>query len=55
MLHVREDFEDATGSKWAAVLNVGRLYMQGLYRVLNMAEYGLKCLNNEYTSGMNMP
>ena len=55
ILHVREDFEDASGSKWAAVLNMGRLFMQGLYRVLNMSEYGLTCLNNENTSGMNTP
>ena len=38
-LHVREAFEDASGSKYARVLNMALLYMQGLHKVLNI------CLN----------
>ena len=30
------------------VLNMARLYMQGLYRVLNMPEYGLICPSNAW-------
>ena len=45
ILHVRQVFEDASGSKEARVLNIARLYMQGLHRVLNMPEYAPTCLN----------
>ena len=37
---------DASGSKCAKVLNMARLYMQGLCKVLNMSEYGSIVLNN---------
>ena len=33
MLNVRQDFEGAFGFKQARVLNMARLYMQGLRRV----------------------
>ena len=36
-----DPFEDASGSKFARVLNMARLYKEGLHRVLNMSEYGL--------------
>ena len=39
-------FKDALASKCARVLNMAWLYMQVLYRVLNMSEYGSLCLNN---------
>ena len=38
-LHVRQAFEDTSGSKCVRVLNMARFYMQGLYRVLNMLKY----------------
>ena len=40
ILHVRQDFKDAWGSKQARVLNMARLYMQGLRRVPNLSDYG---------------
>ena len=33
-------FGDASGSKYVRVVNMARLYMQGLHIVLNMCEYG---------------
>ena len=46
ILHVQRDFEDASGSKKARVLNMERLYMQGLCRVPNIFDYGSIYLNN---------
>ena len=46
ILHVQQNFEDASGSKKARVLNMARLYMQGLRRVPNVFDYGSICLNN---------
>ena len=43
--HVQKAFEDTSGSKQARVLNMARLYMQGLRRVPNMSDYGSVCLN----------
>ena len=40
ILHVRQTFEDASGSKKARVLNMAQLYMQMLRRVPNISEYG---------------
>ena len=42
----RQDFEDVSSSKYARILNVTRLYMQGLHSVLNIPEYGSICHNN---------
>ena len=39
-------FENAFGSKWAMVLNMAQLYMQGLRRNPNMSDYGSMHLNN---------
>ena len=39
ILRVPQAFEDAWGSKCARVLNMMRLYMQGLHRILNITEY----------------
>ena len=40
ILHLQQTFEDASGSKCDRVLNMARLYMQGLRRVPNiMAPY----------------
>ena len=39
ILYVRQTFEDALVSKYATVMNMAWLYMQGLYRVVNMSEY----------------
>ena len=50
ILHVPQAFEDALGSIYVRVLNMARLYMQMLHRVicwlhmpqcLNMAQYAL--------------
>ena len=46
ILKVRQAFEDASGSKLVRVLNMARLYMQGLGRVPNMSDYGYIRLNN---------
>ena len=45
-LHIRQAFEDASGSTCVRVLNMARLYMQGLHRVLIKSEYGSICPNN---------
>ena len=45
ILHVRQAFEDASGSKQARVLHMARLYKQGLRRVRNMSDYGSIHLN----------
>ena len=34
------DFVDASGSKYASVINLAQLYMQGLHGILNLSEYG---------------
>ena len=39
-------FKDASGSKNIRVLNMTRLYMQGLRRVPNMSDYGSIRLSN---------
>ena len=39
-LHVQQVFEDVSVFKLATVLNMVRLYMQGLHRVPNMSDYG---------------
>ena len=41
ILHIQQDLEGVSGSKQASVLNITRLYMQGLLRVPNMSGYGL--------------
>ena len=46
ILNVRQAFEDTSDSKLARVLNIGRLYMQGLRRFLNMSDYGSTRLDN---------
>ena len=46
ILHVQQDFEDDSGSKYARILNMAELYMQGLRRVLSMSEFGSIHLNN---------
>ena len=50
ILEHRSDYaralNNASGSKGAKVLNMTRLYMPGLHRVLNMSEYGSVYLNN---------
>ena len=46
ILHVRQAFEDALGSKQAMLLNMARSYMQVLRRVSNMSDYGSIRLNN---------
>ena len=38
ILHVRQVFENASDSKCVRVLNMTRLYMQRLHRVLNLSE-----------------
>ena len=48
ILHVQQDFEDALGSKCGKVLNMAPLYMQGLYRILNVSKHGSICLNNAW-------
>ena len=53
ILHAPQTFEDVLGSKCARVLNMTRLHMQGLNRVLNLSEYGSICLNNAWIC-MNM-
>ena len=39
-IHVRQAFEEASGSKWAKVLIKAMLYKQRLRRVPNMSKYG---------------
>ena len=46
ILDVRQDFEDASGSKQTRVLHMAGLYIQGLHRVPNIFDYGSTCLNN---------
>ena len=46
ILHVQQDFEDASGSKGTRVLNMARLCMQGLDRVPNLSDYVSIFLNN---------
>ena len=43
---VRQTFKVASGSKCVRVLNMAQLYMQGLYRALNMSDYGKIRLSN---------
>ena len=43
--NARQAYKDASGSKCARVLNMARLYMQGLCRILNMLEYDSIFLN----------
>ena len=50
ILHIRQAFEDALGSKCARVLNMPWLYMQGLHRFLNVWIY----LNNAWI-WLNIP
>ena len=54
ILHVWEALEYASGSKYARILNMALLYMQGLYGVLNFPEYGSICLNNAWIC-LDMP
>ena len=54
ILHVRQAFEDACGSKKARVLNMARLCMQGLRRVLNMSDYGSICFKNAWYASVNL-
>ena len=54
ILHVRLAFEDASGSTCARVLNMARVYMQGLRRVPNMSGYGSIRFNNASIC-LNMP
>ena len=52
--HKYMPLEDSSGSKCARVQNFARLYMQGLYRVLNISEYGW--ITPEYASVcLNVP
>ena len=46
ILHIQQDLEGAWVSKQARVLNITRLYMQGLLRVPNMSGYGSIPLSN---------
>ena len=39
ILHVWQVFEDVPGSKCAKVVNMARMYMQGLHRFPNISEY----------------
>ena len=48
ILHVRQAFEDASGSKYARILNMAHLYMQELHIVLNMSECGSISFNNAW-------
>ena len=54
ILRVRQAFEDVWGSKCTRVLNMARLYMQGLHRVLTVNEYGSICLINTWIY-LNVP
>ena len=54
ILHVRQAFEDTSGSKYARVLNMARLHMQGLRRVPNISHYGSIRFNNAWRC-LNMP
>ena len=52
--------ENTLGSKGARVLNMAWLYMQGLYRVVNMSQYAWICLNilnkpDHYWIWLNVP
>ena len=47
-LNFQQDLENALGSKWAKVLNIARLYIQGLRRVPNMSDYGSIRLKNAW-------
>ena len=44
ILYIRHAFEDASGSKYARVLNMARFYMQGLHRVLNKLMADVFCI-----------
>ena len=46
ILYVKQDFEDASGSKKSRILNMARLYVQGLRRVSIIFDYGSIWLNN---------
>ena len=48
IFYVQQAIEDALGSKYVTVLSMAQLYMQGLYIVLNMPEYGSICLSNAW-------
>ena len=48
ILHIRQAFEDASCCKYARVLNMTRLYIQGLHKVLNMSKNSTICLNNAW-------
>ena len=48
ILHVWQTYEDVSGSKCVRVLNIAKLYMQRLHRVLNMSEYASVCLSNAW-------
>ena len=51
ILHFRQAFEFASGSKYARVLNIARMYIQGLQRVLDMSEYdSYASIISEYAS-----
>ena len=54
IFYVWQTFEDSWSSKCVRVLNMARLYMKELYRVLNMSEYASICLNNVWIS-LNIP
>ena len=47
-------FEDASGCKCIRVLNMTRIYMQGLHTVLYMSAYDSICLNNTWIC-LDMP
>ena len=47
-LNFQQDLENALGSKWAKVLNIARLYIQGLRRIPNMSDYGSIRLKNAW-------
>ena len=54
ILNFWQAFGDALGSKEVKVLNVSRLYMQGLLRVPNISDYGSIRLNNAWMC-LSMP
>ena len=54
ILHVRQAFEGACGSKKARILNMARLCMHWLRRVLNMSDYGSICFKNAWYASINL-
>ena len=54
LLKILQTFEDAWASNWVRVLNMARMYTQGLRRVPNMSDYDSIRLNNVWIC-LNIP